>query len=102
MSKAIKDNFKDGKPLHISDPEHSMFRIVDKETWALLSPNRAQHMLKMQCLLIPDNHRPASGFNEETWWDLLECGLSRPLDVIGNQFSSLLTCSLTIFQIYQL
>ena len=88
MSKAIKDDFIDGKPLHISNPEHLMFKVMDKVTWALLSPNHAQLMLKMQ-------------FNEETWQDLLGA-LSRLLDIIGKQFSSLLTCSLTIFQIYQL
>ena len=83
MAEAIKKEYWGGKPLHISKPEESVFKIMNKKTWAMLSSHSAHDILKTRCIVIPRHHKSASGFNKETWRRVLGCGLSRPLDVIG-------------------
>jgi hypothetical protein len=98
MYEAVMKDYHEDRPLHLAQPERSVFKILGRQEWDQLGPRGVQQYLRTQCLVIPDHHSPASGFNAETWRELLECGLHKRVDVTGKLILVQFTTFFFIFQ----
>ncbi|KAF9033653.1 hypothetical protein BJ165DRAFT_1410374 [Panaeolus papilionaceus] len=54
LFQAVEQHYKDGLPLHISNPDESFFRIMACAEYDLLTPLQVQTILQKQCIAIPD------------------------------------------------
>lgn len=61
---AIEKSYKNGKPLHISDPENSVFHIVSESVFKTLTDAQVQEILRTQHIVVTDTVKHNLNFKQ--------------------------------------
>jgi hypothetical protein len=64
LNAAIKDNYKDGKPLFIADPEQSIFKVLTETEYQSCSTRQIQEYLRTKHIIVKHRQIPTHRFDE--------------------------------------
>ena len=64
LNDAIKDNYVDGKPLFIADPDQSIFKIMTENEYQSCSSQKIQEYLRTHHIVVKDRRIPHHKFDE--------------------------------------
>jgi len=77
----VEATYRHGKPLHIVDPEMSVFDILPYDEFRAMSASRVQERLRFKHILITGCPHPNMTFDEAGLRTL--CSLDRPVSIQG-------------------
>src|SRR6266702_8524349 len=97
INEAIKDDYKDGKPLFLTDPEQSIFKILTEAEYQTCPTRQIQQYLRTKHIIVKNRQIPTHRFDENGLRTLRP--LNEPVTIHGQFKVIVATCLFDILKL---